>query len=152
MLGLDQTTIGQLIQLGNELRHDLRCMVDELAALKRQHSYQLGRPRTDVDGYDPAALPGITGVAPAPGETLPLDFRALLGKPATHGFIQNIGKVDVELVFVKAAQGSDGTTQTQPLVLAAGGEKLPIDGAIDKISVNNDATAVDNAKVQAYVR
>lgn len=151
ILGLDPNQVKQGQNAIATITEDIACMRADIAALTRLMSYHYGKARQDHNGYDPAALPGVKRVQPAAGETKTIDFRALLSKPASSGFIKNIGPVDVELVYLKANQGSDGTTKSNTYILTVS-ETLPIDGLIDAIEITTPAAASAAGDVQTNAR
>ncbi|BAC55301.1 hypothetical protein AV953_gp22 [Thermus virus IN93] len=103
LLGIKQEDLAalpaRLQEAMGEMRADMACLKDQLAAIQRILEYEFGRPRRDVQGHDPARLPLIAQIAPEVGRVAVVDVAGLLGKPATRGHLVNIGDAKAALWF-----------------------------------------------------
>ncbi|MCL6527654.1 MAG: hypothetical protein K6T57_12330 [Thermaceae bacterium] len=87
----------------------MRCIVDEIRALRRTLEYEYGQPVRDIPAHDPRKLPLIAQLGAGQ-----LDLQAGLGKPATRGHILNLGSAKANLYFER------GPDRVGPYTLLAG--------------------------------
>lgn len=88
---------------------EMRCMREELQALRRSLEYEYGQPVRDIVAHDPRKLPFIAQIGAGR-----LDVGAALGKPATRGHVVNLGTAKANLYFER------GSNRVGPYALLAG--------------------------------
>lgn len=93
-------------------------VVERLAGLERILAGEYGKPIAEIAPHDPRIAPMIGRITLAAGPvSRDVDFRALLGKPATRGHLSNIGGEAVNLVFVTLNPTSGANVETAPYLL-----------------------------------
>lgn len=124
--------------------------------IERLLAYTYGKAHPDVDGYNPNGevfigqlTTDLTDVNEAEDNGAVMDFSSVLGKPASVGYIANIGSEPCNIYYVRLDVTNEKPTRRGPEYLPSGAA-TDVLGFTSKIYVLSDnGNAV---RVQAKVR
>lgn len=94
------------------------CLDHSVQRLERLLSYSYGRPKREVAGYDPAALPFVRLLELDAGAVQRVDLSAALGRGAVRGHVSNLGDAPVDLYFERVKGASEAAQRVGPYQLA----------------------------------
>lgn len=119
----------------------LDCLDHSIQRIERLLSYSYGRPKREVAGYDPAALPFVRLLELTPEAPRRFDFLAVLGRGAVRGHISNLGDAPVNLYFERVKSAAESAQRVGPYQLAPQ-TTLELSWVLEALELEADADAV----------